>query len=292
MLKNRVLASFGALFACGAAVAVYLENYIPLFLFLVAGVLCGYLCIARLLRRKPRIRRTLAYAAAPLLAIAFTLVYRALFITPYYALDGVAVKGAGTVVEVREYAAGGYLEVEIEEADTPLAEGLTVRLYLADGANLPACGFTVEFEATLRVPENGTGMAADRVLLVGTQAKLRSVWYPSGALWKLRYAVSRDIEEMYGQFGKEVPAVIKATVVNNTTALRTTFTPPSAIPAPRISSPSAASTFPSSLCRFTAFYARSAWAGSPVRSSARCWPSSTPRSSALRRRWCARRLCC
>ena len=32
MLKNRVLASFGALFACGAAVAVYLENYIPLFL--------------------------------------------------------------------------------------------------------------------------------------------------------------------------------------------------------------------------------------------------------------------
>ena len=219
MLKNRVLASFGALFACGAAVAVYLENYIPLFLFLVAGVLCGYLCIARLLRRKPRIRRTLAYAAAPLLAIAFTFVYRALFITPYYALDGVAVKGAGTVVEVREYAAGGYLEVEIEEADTPLAEGLTVRLYLADGANLPACGFTVEFEATLRVPENGTGMAADRVLLVGTQAKLRSVWYPSGALWKLRYAVSRDIEEMYGQFGKEVPAVIKATVVNNTTGL-------------------------------------------------------------------------
>ena len=219
MLKNRVLASFGALFACGAAVAVYLENYIPLFLFLVAGVLCGYLCIARLLRRKPRIRRTLAYAAAPLLAIAFTFVYRALFITPYYALDGVAVKGAGTVVEVREYAAGGYLEVEIEEADTPLAEGLTVRLYLADGANLPACGFTVEFEATLRVPENGTGMAADRVLLVGTQAKLRSVWYPSGALWKLRYAVSKDIEEMYGQFGKEVPAVIKATVVNNTTGL-------------------------------------------------------------------------
>lgn len=186
MLKNRVLASFGALFACGAAVAVYLENYIPLFLFLVAGVLCGYLCIARLLRRKPRIRRTLAYAAAPLLAIAFTFVYRALFITPYYALDGAAVKGAGTVVEVREYA---------------------------------ACGFTVEFEATLRVPENGTGMAADRVLLVGTQAKLRSVWYPSGALWKLRYAVSRDIEEMYGQFGKEVPAVIKATVVNNTTGL-------------------------------------------------------------------------
>ena len=219
MLKNRVLASFGALFACGAAVAVYLENYIPLFLFLVAGVLCGYLCIARLLRRKPRIRRTLAYAAAPLLAIAFTFVYRALFITPYYALDGAAVKGAGTVVEVREYAAGGYLEVEIEEADTPLAEGLTVRLYLADGANLPACGFTVEFEATLRVPENGTGMAADRVLLVGTQAKLRSVWYPSGALWKLRYAVSKDIEEMYGQFGKEVPAVIKATVVNNTTGL-------------------------------------------------------------------------
>mgnify|MGYP002559080493 CR=1 FL=1 len=167
MLKNRVLASFGALFACGAAVAVNLENYIPLFLFLVAGVLCGYLCIARLLRRKPRIRRTLAYAAAPLLAIAFTFVYRALFITPYYALDGAAVKGAGTVVEVREYAAGGYLEVEIEEADTPLAEGLTVRLYLADGANLPACGFTVEFEATLRVPENGTSMAADRVLLVG-----------------------------------------------------------------------------------------------------------------------------
>ena len=106
MLKNRVLASFGALFACGAAVAVYLENYIPLFLFLVAGVLCGYLCIARLLRRKPRIRRTLAYAAAPLLAIAFTLVYRALFITPYYALDGVAVKGAGTVVRSEERRVG------------------------------------------------------------------------------------------------------------------------------------------------------------------------------------------
>ena len=63
MLKNRVLASFGALFACGAAVAVYFEKYIPLFLLLVAGVLCGYFCIARLLRRKPRIRRTLAYAA-------------------------------------------------------------------------------------------------------------------------------------------------------------------------------------------------------------------------------------
>lgn len=53
MLKNRVLASFGALFACGAAVAVYFEKYIPLFLLLVAGVLCGYFCIARLLRRKP-----------------------------------------------------------------------------------------------------------------------------------------------------------------------------------------------------------------------------------------------
>lgn len=126
MLKNRVLASFGALFACGAAVAVYFEKYIPLFLLLVAGVLCGYFCIARLLRRKPRIRRTLAYAAAPLLAIAFTLVYRALFITPYYALDGEEITGSGTVVEVREYANGGYLEVEIGDADAPLAKSLTV----------------------------------------------------------------------------------------------------------------------------------------------------------------------
>ena len=219
MLKNRVLASFGALFACGAAVAVYFEKYIPLFLLLVAGVLCGYFCIARLLRRKPRIRRTLAYAAAPLLAIAFTLVYRALFITPYYALDGEDITGSGTVVEVREYANGGYLEVEIEDADAPLAKGLTVRMYLADGANLPARGFTVRFETTLRVPSNGAQMASDNVLLIGTQARLTSVWYPSGALWKLRYAVSRDIDEMFGEFGQGVSAVIKATVVGNTTDL-------------------------------------------------------------------------
>lgn len=107
MLKNRVLASFGALFACGAAVAVYFEKYIPLFLLLVAGVLCGYFCIARLLRRKPRIRRTRRMRPRRFWPIAFTLVYRALFITPYYALDGEEITGSGTVVEVREYANGG-----------------------------------------------------------------------------------------------------------------------------------------------------------------------------------------
>ena len=219
MLKNRVLATSGLLFALGVGVAVYLPAFT---LYLAVGslcVLCIYLCAVRIFAFKAKIKRTLLYCVVPIAAVGFTMLYTSVFITPYYALEGRDIKGEAVVGEVRMFGYSGYADVTVTSSDIAVADGMSLRLYLNAEMLLPSYGDTVSFSARLTVPEEPESLFADRTLLVGNDVTLYSFRPTAGVLWRMRSAVSGIIDDIFADSGSGVAPLMKAVVLSDFSSL-------------------------------------------------------------------------
>ena len=219
MLKNRVLATSGLLFALGVGVAVYLPAFT---LYLAVGslcVLCIYLCAVRIFAFKAKIKRTLLYCVVPIAAAGFTMLYTSVFITPYYALEGRDIKGEAVVGEVRMFGYSGYADVTVTSSDIAVADGMSLRLYLNAEMLLPSYGDTVSFSARLTVPEKPESLFADRTLLVGNDVTLYSFRPTAGVLWRMRSAVSGIIDDIFADSGSGVAPLMKAVVLSDFSSL-------------------------------------------------------------------------